>query len=370
MSNESTQCLFCKLLGPSPDGRAWHDQVLYSNAEFSVLPGLGAQAEGYLLIVPTTHVHSSAELDPGALARLDETMKDVAHVLNQAYGPCIFFEHGACGTRNLAGGCIDHVHIHAIPIQGDVVAAVKPLMSFTAVTRIADVTAWAGKPYLAVQNQAGELFVATGRTLPGQFMRRIVGEALGRSDEWDYELFPEHSTMRATITRLEPLFASMQTAERLDRKAWQDTSASSPLVYLARAVDNRPSTSVIEAGEMWRIRVKEAGFRPVDPVVMPFPQLPTTLDENRDNFLRVAGDLAWLRRSDALLIDMSLDDWSYVGCVCELVYAHSWGIPSIVMAGTSAISERLWLRYHATHIVKTVDDALNALNMLFPREAS
>jgi hypothetical protein len=72
-------------------------------------------------------------------------------------------------------------------------------------------------------------------------------------------------------------------------------------------------------------------------------------------------DLAWLRRSDALVVDMSLEDWSYVDCVCELVYAYLLRIHTIVMTGSGFIDARMWLRYHAKRIVKTVDDVIDAL---------
>jgi ATP adenylyltransferase len=368
MDAPSSECLICEILKRGPGERAWHDRVLYTHHEFSVIPGVGPQAEGYLLIVPSTHAHSSAELGVEAIGRLEQTMRDVSHVLNQAYGPCIFFEHGACGTRNLAGGCIDHVHIHALPTRADVMQVARERMRFSPLADLAQLSEWSGRPYVAVQDQAGELFVATGKALPGQFMRRMVAESLGKPDDWDYEAFRGEPVIQATIDKLEPLFNGMQTTERPGRSEWQGTSADAPLVYVARAVDNRDTAEVIKTGEVWQNRLVSAGFRPVDPVVTPFSKLPTSGDPNRANFLRVTSDLAWLRRSDALVIDMSLDGWSYVGCVCELVYAYSWGVPTIVMTGNSAIGERLWLRYHASAIVKSVDDVVEALLARFPME--
>lgn len=321
------------------------------------------------MIVPEAHVHSCAELSPALRARLESVKETVSHVLNQIYGPCIFFEHGACASRNLAGGCIDHVHLHALPTEAPVLEAAKQRLDFEDIDGLSGLANWKGTPYIAIEDQAGALHVASGSSLPGQFVRRIVGSVIGAPDEWDYDAFPNYERIQSTISQLKPVFGAINSLEQDVDQRWQQSWSTQPLVYVARAVDNRPRESVTDTGMMWRSKLAAAGFTPVDPVVTPFPRLANGKEEelNTRNFGRIESDLAWLRRSDALVIDMSLEEWSYVGCVCELVYAYLWRIPTIVMTGSSSIEERMWLRYHATKIVRSVEDAIEALSAAIPR---
>lgn len=137
-------------------------------------------------------------------------------------------------------------------------------------------------------------------------------------------------------------------------------AAKERLVYIARAVDRRSKSSSRQAGEYLAAKIVEAGFIPVDPVVTPFPGFE---EQNlQEAYARVLSDLAWLRRCDALVADMSIKDWPYVGCVCELVYARLYDVPSIVITGENELlGDRIWLRYHADFVCRDADAAIESL---------
>jgi hypothetical protein len=136
------------------------------------------------------------------------------------------------------------------------------------------------------------------------------------------------------------------------------------LVYIARAVDHRDIEEREKDGRDLSAAVAAAGFKPVDPVTTPFPGF------SQRNILsdpdRVLNDLAWLRRCDAMIADMSIPDWPYVGCVCELVYARTYEVPAIVITGDSPLGERIWLRFHADAVVHDIDAAIKVLQELPP----
>jgi nucleoside 2-deoxyribosyltransferase len=81
----------------------------------------------------------------------------------------------------------------------------------------------------------------------------------------------------------------------------------------------------------------------------------------------VETDLAELRGSDILLMDMSIETWNYIGVTCEMVYAHMWHKPIIAYVGDTRNGERLWLKYHADEICSTVDQVKKALGIMINR---
>jgi hypothetical protein len=138
-------------------------------------------------------------------------------------------------------------------------------------------------------------------------------------------------------------------------------------VYIARAIDDRPPTEIATSHHLMTRALHAAGFASIDPV-LEFQYDGATeaspVDAKMPR-LRVEADLERLRRSDAVLADMSIPGWVYVGCICELVYAHLWRVPSVVITGDSALGTRMWLRYHATAIVPTLDAGVRTLRSLF-----
>lgn len=191
-------CVFCRILRQAPDERADFDTVLLANDSASVLPGLGAQAEGYLMVVPHAHILSCGSLEPQAAAAFFRTVDNVTRIMRQQYGPCVVFEHGACGNDNRAGSCVDHAHIHILPTQAPVAQLAAEERPFVRVPDWTSLEDWKERPYLAIRDQASSLWVNDGAGAPGQFFRRIAGRALGRPFEWDFHVSPNFDAARAT----------------------------------------------------------------------------------------------------------------------------------------------------------------------------
>ncbi len=71
--------------------------------------------------------------------------------------------------------------------------------------------------------------------------------------------------------------------------------------------------------------------------------------------------LALLNECDFMLFDCSLENWSYIGCIFEMAYAHRMHMPIIVYTGTTTNNKRPWLRYHATRVVVTEGHLVDAI---------
>jgi hypothetical protein len=58
---------------------------------------------------------------------------------------------------------------------------------------------------------------------------------------------------------------------------------------------------------------------------------------------------------------MTVPQRNYVGCSCEIVYAHLERKPIVVYVGTTDNASRIWLQYHASGIFEQRADAIEYL---------
>ena len=138
-------------------------------------------------------------------------------------------------------------------------------------------------------------------------------------------------------------------------------------VYFARAMDGMDAEHIAcEAKEVAR-ELAAHGMQMVDTFVeVKSDEDLRTFDEKAREI--VERDLALLKSADAVLMNCSIPGRSYVGCICELVYAYLWRIPVVVYVGSSDNDKRYWLQYHATHVCRSRNEAVDALISLFVAE--
>ena len=135
---------------------------------------------------------------------------------------------------------------------------------------------------------------------------------------------------------------------------------SRPLVYLGRAIDGRAEPDFYGWAQRTESLLLAAGLESVDPVLLYSQAAETEVDP----FDRVRSDLEYLKRADVALIDISIPGWQYVGCICELVYASRWSIPTVVVADGTDLGDRLWIRYHATVMAASLEAAVKEVSDL------
>jgi hypothetical protein len=136
-----------------------------------------------------------------------------------------------------------------------------------------------------------------------------------------------------------------------------------PIVYFARAVDGLDRVDVLAAAQVVAAELQESGLQMTDPVEVWTRTVPG-IAATDDPTLLVQSDLGLLRRCDGVLMDMSIPDRNYIGCTCELTYAYLWRIPSVVWVGDTGLDQRPWLRYHATVVVHSRQEAIEAVAAL------
>lgn len=116
-------------------------------------------------------------------------------------------------------------------------------------------------------------------------------------------------------------------------------------IYLARPIDGRDENSIYEVVH----RAKRDLHRPRFEIVDPITERKIEYRNNHESV--VAAELELLQSCDVILVDMSIINHVYIGCIGELIYAHLWNLSTVIYVGSNGtLIQRPWLRFHANHI--------------------
>jgi nucleoside 2-deoxyribosyltransferase len=135
-------------------------------------------------------------------------------------------------------------------------------------------------------------------------------------------------------------------------------------IYFARAIDDQVPDAIDTARLLIVSELAHANVVLVDPYSEIEDALRAqhhTRARNEVDELIVESDLRLLKTCDAVFMDMSIPGRNYVGCSCELVYAHFWDIPVVVYVGQSGNDERVWLRHLAHSVWRDRAEAIAGL---------
>jgi len=134
-----------------------------------------------------------------------------------------------------------------------------------------------------------------------------------------------------------------------------------PKIYFARAIDGEDPVEIRALAAQVACELSEAGFAMVDPTIGA-PVLGEQQAASTSNSWAAIVDheLSLLRRCDAVLMDMSIPNRNYIGCVCEMTYAYLWRIPCVVYPREPG-QPRPWLIYHVDAVFETRRAAIGYL---------
>lgn len=198
-------CLFCRKFGTDASSRQdWFDRELLADDEFVVTAGLGPIGPGYLLIVSRDHYAATSSLEAAQIDVLERLKDEVRDVVSSRFGPVIVFEHGPGASRSGAGSCIDHLHLHVQASETDLIGMIRGRRDVELISRLHDLQRYRGTSYLFLEDQEGQMHVGAAGNVGGQYVRRLLYEAGGRPDEWDYLTFPNYGAIGTTIKELTP----------------------------------------------------------------------------------------------------------------------------------------------------------------------
>jgi ATP adenylyltransferase len=192
LNKPAVGCRFCSLLAGTRD--TFNSEWL-SEDDYKAIVSIGAMVPGWSLICPVRHVVNLNE----DYARDDfwTFARTAARTLDDRYGACTFFEHGAARESSLTGCGVGHAHGHLVPLPFSLEAEARrfePGLSWRkcAVSEVKRIAS--NREYLFVASKfdgefsVGSLCVLEQAT--SQFFRRVIARRLGIGDLYDYRQYP------------------------------------------------------------------------------------------------------------------------------------------------------------------------------------
>ena len=200
------ECVFCGKFcaGSAYEDRSVFDRAIWENDEFVIVPSVGSLVPGYLLVIPRQHYISIAQLPFDMLGRLARIKLVVREILTQQFSPPLFFEHGPMCHANNAGSCIDHAHLHCVPLAADLLPVLRSHHSLRKIEGFEAIANQArlNESYVYFENQHQEQFLFSDGHIPSQYLRRLISDAMKIPDLWDWGIFTFEQNAVATVNAL------------------------------------------------------------------------------------------------------------------------------------------------------------------------
>lgn len=196
----STSTEFSRTYEGDPPSR-----TLLETTNFAIVVDLSPLVEGHLLVVPRKHYRNFASAMREYRQEAVQITQRARDWVRRTYGSVALFEHGSTSDQS-GGSCIDHAHIHVLPVPSTGLAAVMRRDGL-ALAVLPEIASWAqiaepSRPYLLCSD--GELSVVAfpPTRVRRQYLRSAAAEALGIPDpEWDWSLVVRRDLLRRTVRR-------------------------------------------------------------------------------------------------------------------------------------------------------------------------
>ncbi len=170
------------------------DELIDESENFYAKAALGHFVFGYTLIVSKEHLPSFACVPEPLFPELEAFRNNVLDKLhNICEHPITTMEHGALNRCQRGGACIDHAHLHLMPLAADLYPVLSERFSFGELGSIGELRRFkdAQVPYLYFQREGLRSHgVGLAQDVPSQMLRQIACQSLGTPELWDWRNRP------------------------------------------------------------------------------------------------------------------------------------------------------------------------------------
>lgn len=187
-------CVYCQFLKGSP--YVFQHKILYSSANFFVVSTLGQFINGYLLIIPYSHIMSNAELVNYKRNEFLTVLEDISYILKMTYNVSnvLVWENGT-GNSGIgkAKNSVVHAHTHIAPSNLNA-TTIKTISGFPFKEILfCQLSDYSKNSYLLIKKsdfiwnicQSSDLYI------PRQYIRQLLANEYNISGEyWNWRIYP------------------------------------------------------------------------------------------------------------------------------------------------------------------------------------
>lgn len=186
------------------------NRIIEQTKNFCAFVTKGPLALGHLLIATNEHFLSMATVPREYFPELRNLREDLGARLTAAFHfpQTILFEHGP-SKHDLKGGCcVDHAHMHIMPVHlpstrvvrkiKEALGDYKTFESYGEFGELAD----EDTAYAFFEFDGIKYFFEITKQMPSQFVRQIIGKYVGREYTWDWRQNPRIEDIIETVERL------------------------------------------------------------------------------------------------------------------------------------------------------------------------
>ena len=178
------------------------NRKIYEGTHWTIMPTLGSIVPGYLLLVANRHILSVSSCTVNELEELQYLINIIRDKLENTYQyPCVLFEHGAgCGS-GLSASCVDHCHIHILPLKEELDTKLNfsnfHMTELNSLREIADKVE--NMPYMLYQNQKKQYYLLQSDIYISQYFRQLIAISINQPDKWDWRQYHFSQNIKQTI---------------------------------------------------------------------------------------------------------------------------------------------------------------------------
>lgn len=175
-------------------------RIRLESDSFYVYPSIGALVVGHLLIVPRKHYTALSLASKNELKELSEIIADIKTLYEKLldYSPEIFmFEHGILDIDKSMMNCVDHAHLHVLPISIDASTLPFSESSKLKLTDLADQKI--DDPDYIFYGAPDCSFLSLDRDKHPQYLRKVLHKKLSLSGHWNWRTDPRTENIKAWL---------------------------------------------------------------------------------------------------------------------------------------------------------------------------
>lgn len=190
----ASDCDYCRYL--TGDLHVFQHQILYSSPNFFVVSTLGQFINGYLLIIPYSHIMSNAELSESMRKEFLTVLEDISYILKLTYNvPNVLIWENGTGNSGVgkAKDSVVHAHTHIAPSNLSA-KKIQYLSGFPFKQITFDsISNYSKHSYLLIKSSGltWKICQSSDLYIPRQYLRQLLAEEYNiPGEDWNWRTHP------------------------------------------------------------------------------------------------------------------------------------------------------------------------------------